>query len=493
MKVLLVYPRYPDTFWSFRHVLKFVRKKALLPPLGILTVASMLPEKWEKRLVDANVTKLRDKDIEWADMVFISAMIVQQKDTQEVVRRSKEKGKIVVAGGPYFTTQHKNVKGVDHFVLNEAEVTLPLFLDDLKKGKAKHIYRSKERPDIKKTPVPMWSLIKHKHYSSMAVQYSRGCPFNCEFCDIIIMNGRKPRTKTADQMMREFIAIYKTGYRGPIFIVDDNFIGNKKEAKQLLPILIKWQKKHKFPFSFLTEASTNMADDQELMNLMRTANFNKVFLGIETPNVDSLKECGKHQNVSRDLSEAVQTITGNGIQVFGGFIVGFDNDTDKIFDSQIKFIQENGICAAMVGVLTVIPETPLWIRLEKENRLTYELITGENTDATLNYIPAMGKEELIEGYKTVLSTIYSPKEYYQRINTFLKFYKPSTKSKLKMNDIRAFIKTTWRIGLFSNSRFRYWKLIIKTGLTKRKAFPVAVEYAIYGEHFKRITKRIVRS
>jgi radical SAM superfamily enzyme YgiQ (UPF0313 family) len=368
-----------------------------------------------------------------------------------------------------------------------------LFLKDLKKGKAKRVYSSNERPDIRSTPLPMWSLIRFKDYTCMPVQYSRGCPFNCEFCDIIIMNGRKPRTKSEPQMMNEFKALHNAGYRGPVFIVDDNFIGNKTHVKKLLPELIKWQRANGYPFSFLTEASTNMADDKVLLKMMSDANFNKVFLGIETPNVESLKECGKFQNVTRDLGKAVKTIHRHGMQVMGGFIVGFDNDNKSIFDTQIKFIQENGICTAMVGLLTVIPNTQLWTRLKNEGRLTGEESSGENTDIVVNYVPTMDRDELIEGYKRILTTIYSSKHYYKRVNTFLKDYKPNGRGKLGRGDVRAFFKSTWSIGLLSRSRFRYWSLLIRTAAFRRRSLPVAVEYAILGEHFQRITKRIVGS
>lgn len=491
MKILMVYPKYPDTYWSFNHVLKFVGKGAIFPPLGLMTVSSMLPRNWEKKLIDMNVDEVMDIDILWADYVFVSAMIVQRASVKEIIERCNKLGRKVVAGGPAFTTANELYKGVDHFVLNEGEVTVPMFLKDLKKGKPKKFYRSTERPPITKTPIPDWSLININRYSSMAVQYSRGCPFNCEFCDIIVMNGRKPRTKTPKQMMAEIRSLHKTGYRGPVFIVDDNFIGNKKHVKQFLPLLIRFQKKNKFPFSFFTEASTNLADDKELMTMMADCNFNKVFLGIETPNMDSLQECGKYQNIKRDLGETVRTINGYGMQVMGGFIVGFDNDTEETFKNQIDFIQENGIVWAMVGILMALPETALYKRLQKEGRLIKALPSGENTDGTMNFEPKMDKEILVDGYKHILSTIYSQKYYYRRIKTFIKFYKPRRHSKLKAQDMRAFFRSIWEIGILSKARFRYWDLLISTAIRNYKAFPVAVEYAILGEHFRKITKKVV--
>lgn len=489
MNVLLVYPKYPDTFWSFKHVLKFISKKAAFPPLGLLTVGAMLPGEWRKKLVDLNVEPLTDEQIAWADMVFLSAMIVQKKNAQAIIDRCRALGRKIVAGGPAFTTQHEEFTGVDHFVLNEAEVTLPLFLRDLANGCPEKVYTSDQRPCITETPLPLWSLINIKDYATMAIQYSRGCPFNCEFCDIVIMNGRVPRCKTPAQMEREFKTLYDAGWRQSVFIVDDNFIGNKGEVKRMLPALVRWQKEHKYPFTLLTEASIDLANDEKLMQMMSRANFFKVFLGIETPDRESLKECGKFQNASRDLNKAVQTIHRHGMQVMGGFIVGFDNDTETIFDAQINFIQQIGVVTAMVGMLTALPQTRLWHRLKEEGRLLGDA-TGENTDGVLNFMPRMGINTLNEGYRKILASIYSPRQYYQRINTFLEEYKPTAISRLRKDDIVAFIRSTWRIGIFSRARFHYWKLLLKTFWKKRMALPIAVELAIYGLHFEKITKRI---
>ena len=492
MKILLVYPEYPDTFWSFKYVLKFVSKKAAFPPLGLLTVGAMLPANWEKKLVDVNVEPLRDEQILWADMVFISAMIIQKKSAQEIIDRCKNLGRKVVAGGPAFTTKHEGFSGVDHFVLNEAEVTLPLFLADLAADSLKRMYVSQEKPTLTETPVPLWSLINIKDYATLAVQYSRGCPYNCEFCDIIVMNGRRPRTKSASQIKKEFQAIYDAGWRKSVFIVDDNFIGNRHEVKKMLPELIGWQKEHRFPFTLLTEASTDLANDEELMQMMSGANFFKVFLGLETTDNQSLKECGKYQNAALDLVEAVNMIHRHGMQVMGGFIVGFDNDTESIFEAQIKFIQQIGVVTAMVGMLTALPKTRLWYRLETEGRLFSES-TGENTDGSFNYVPAMGVDNLIAGYRKILRTIYSPKCYYQRINTFIANYTPTVRTKIKREDLVAFYRSAWRIGIISRARFRYWGLLIKTLVKKRTALPIAVELAIYGLHYDKIARRICRN
>lgn len=490
INALLVYPKCPDTFWSFKHVMKFISKKAAFPPLGLLTIAPMLPKEWNKKLIDVNIKELSDDEIKWADIILISAMLVQKEDAKKIIKRCKSFGKTIVAGGPAFTTQHEKLTEVDHFVLNEAEITLPMFLKDLAKGNAKKIYTSTKRPDITKTPIPDWSLINFKDYVTMMVQYSRGCPFNCEFCDIIIMNGRIPRTKTPNQIINEIQSLYNRGWRGSIFIVDDNFIGNKTKVKQMLRHLIKWQKEKGYPFKFLTEASLNLADDQELMQMMSEANFNKVFLGIETPSINSLKECGKFQNTKRNLAESVKIIHKNGMQVMGGFIVGFDNDTENIFESQIRFIQEVGIGTAMVGILTALPKTKLWHRLKREGRLLKDT-SGENTDGSINFIPKMGIENLSKGYKKIISAIYSPKNYFKRLNTFFKHYDPKVKNKIKhpLKMISAFFKSIWSIGIISKARSYYWKLLIKIGFTKIKAFPLAVEQAIYWKHFSKMVQR----
>jgi radical SAM superfamily enzyme YgiQ (UPF0313 family) len=489
MNILLVYPKYPDTFWSFKTVMKYISKKAAFPPLGLMTVGAMLPREWTVSLVDVNTRPLLDKQIKDADMVFISAMIVQQDSAREIVQRCKALGTSVVAGGPLFLSRHDQFPEVDHFVLNEAEITLPLFLEDLKKGTPQRMYSSDVRPDISTTPAPDWSLARMKDYATMSVQYSRGCPFNCEFCDIIVMNGRTPRTKAPAQIMAEFDSLYAAGWRGGVFIVDDNFIGNTNEVKKMLPLLIQWQKERRYPFQFLTEASVNLADDSELMQLMSQANFHKVFLGIETPEVDSLRECGKHQNATRNLVQAVQTIQRHGMQVMGGFIVGFDNDTESTFDAQVRFIQQVGIVTAMVGLLNVLPHTRLWRRLSSENRLLDDS-KGENTDGSLNFIPKMDRQTLLDGYHHVISQLYSRRMYYKRIKVFLKNYTPTVKSRFTMNDLQALIKSMYKIGLFSRASILYWQLVLKTAFTNIKLLPVVMDMIICGEHFNKMRKRL---
>lgn len=493
MKVLLIYPEYPKTFWSFNSTLKFVGKKATFPPLGLLTIAAMLPKEWENKLIDINVSKLRDKDIEWADIIFISAMLVQKKSVQEIVKRCKLFGKLIVAGGPLFWMEHKQFAEIDYFVLDEAEITLPLFLQDLENGRTKKIYAFSEKPSLENTPIPLWSLINLKKYATMPVQYSRGCPFDCEFCDIVAMNGRVLRTKDIEQMIAEFQALYNAGWRGSVFIVDDNFIGNKTKVKEMLRQLIEWQKQNNYSFQFLTEASMNLAEDVELMQLMSEANFYKVFLGIETPCIESLKECGKDQNVRIDLATAIKIIQQNGMQVMGGFIVGFDNDPPNIFDAVSNFIQNNAVVTAMVGILTALPRTKLYQRLQKEDRLLGDS-NGENSSG-INFIPKMGIKDLEEGYKKILTYIYTPKNYYQRIQLFVKNYNPTVKAKLTKEDVRAFVRSIWRIGICSRARFFYWKMLFYNFFNKkrRKALPMAIELAIMGLHFSAISKKVIET
>ncbi|MEI6080623.1 MAG: radical SAM protein, partial [bacterium] len=348
MNVLLLYPKYPDTFWSFKHVMSFAGSKAAYPPLGLLTVASMLPSEWNKKLIDMNINELKDEDILEADIVFISAMIAQNNSAIETIERCKSLNRTVVAGGPLFMSHQQKFDQVDHLILGEGELTLPAFLKDFKAGTAKHVYRAEEFPDMSKTPLPMWSLINFKDYATMSVQYSRGCPFDCEFCDIVVMNGRVPRSKTPSQMINELEFLYKAGWRGRVFIVDDNFIGNKSKVIELLDVLSGWQKKHKYPFTFTTQTSIDLADNPELMQKMRDSFFQQVFIGIETPHYDSLNECGKKQNTRTNLEDSIKTINNYGILVMGGFIVGFDSDPKEIFESQINFIQRTGVVIAMV-------------------------------------------------------------------------------------------------------------------------------------------------
>ena len=491
MKVLLVYPKYPDSFWSFKHALKFIGVKPASPPLGLLTVAAMLPREWEKRLIDLNVRKLRDEDLRWADLVMISAMAIQKQSAKEVLARCRNLGVKTVAGGPLFTMEPEEFPEVDHLVLNEGEVTLPAFLEDLARGTLKRVYTSRELPPLESTPVPMWDLISFKDYATMSIQFSRGCPYDCEFCDITTLFGHRPRLKSVDQMLQELDALYYRGWRGTVFIVDDNFIGNKARLKKsVLPAMIDWMEKRRYPFWFITEASINLADDEELMSLMQKAGFSSVFIGIETPSEESLRECNKFNNVKRDLIASVKKIQNFGLQVSGGFIVGFDSDTPSIFERQIAFIQQSGIVTAMVGLLHAPVGTRLFERLKKEKRLLPGVsFSGNNTDLTINFIPKMNLQSLLDGYRRIVTTIYEPARYYERVLEFFKEFKPARKKSIRMLRfcyVKALIKAMFYLGVLEKGRRHYWRLLLKTLVRYPRFFPEAVTFAIYGLHFRKI-------
>ena len=489
MNILLVYPEYPDTFWSFKHALKFVSKKASFPPLGLLTVASMLPKDWDKKLIDMNAAKLKDEDILWADYVFISAMSIQSESADEIIHRCKSLGTKIVAGGPLFTSTPGNYKEVDHLVLNEAEITLPQFLHDVNAGEPKHKYTTKEWADIAATPLPLWDIVPLKNYTSMNIQYSRGCPFDCDFCDITVLYGRKARTKTKEQVISELDALYFSGWRGPVFFVDDNFIGNKGKLKrEILPAIAEWMVKRKNPFYLNTEASINLADDEKLMHLMVIAGFEAVFIGIESPNDDSLVECNKPQNRNRDLIASIKKIQQAGLEVQGGFIVGFDNDPPSIFEKLANFIQESGIVTAMVGLLNAPKGTKLQKRLEDEGRML-ENFTGSNTDFSINFIPKMDLNALLEGYQKILDKIYSPKYYYERVMRFLKEFDPKKKKIFHVNPnyILALFKSIIKLGVMGEERIYYWKLFFWSLFRKPQLFSLAILFSIYGFHFRKIS------
>ena len=495
MKALLIYPQNPETFWSFKHALKFISKKALHPPLGLVTVAAMLPDSWEKKLIDENVEPLKDKHLQWADYAFISAMAIQRKSVRRVVARCRAMGVKVVAGGPLFTTRHQDFEGFDHFVLGEAEITLPPFLRDLEAGQAKPLYTTDQYPSLADTPSPLWHLLKLRSYASMSLQYSRGCPFQCEFCDITALFGRRVRTKGANQIQAELDSLYAAGWRGPLFIVDDNFIGNRTKLKrEVLPAISCWMKQHRHPFVFSTEASIDLSDDEILMKMMVRAGFDGVFVGIETPNEDSLAECSKLQNRNRDLVACVRKIQSFGLEVRGGFIVGFDSDTPSVFEQQIELIQKSRIVTAMVGLLNAPRGSQLYRRITQEGRLLTEA-TGDNTDFSTNIVPRMGLEELSRGYSEIINGIYSPKPYFARVRAYLREYHPPEKNRkhfhpryvrLHSGYAWAFPKSLVVLGVKDRARWQYWKLLLWSLFRRPRLFPMAVTFAIYGFHFRKV-------
>ncbi|WP_243303849.1 B12-binding domain-containing radical SAM protein [Geothrix oryzisoli] len=476
-----------------RYALPFIGKKAVFPPLGLLTVAAMLPEDCQVSLVDLNVAPLREAAVAQADLVFVSAMIVQKESMARVVGLCNRLGTPVVAGGPYPTSCHDQIQGVDHFVLNEAEVTLPLFLHDYALGQAKPLYTSPEKPDLARTPAPRFDLVRRKDYAEMALQFSRGCPHDCEFCDIIELFGRRPRTKSPAQFLHELELLYAEGWRGPLFLVDDNFIGNRREVKALLAELIPWQQQRHHPFTFFTEASLDLAADEPLMDQMVQAGFNMVFLGIETPDLCALKAAGKQQNLKADLLASIRKIQRKGMEVSGGFIVGFDSDGGDIFDRQVRFIQEAAIPTAMVGLLTALPKTRLHHRLEAEGRLTGDSGGGNNThDLRLNFLPRMDARKLIDGYKRILAEIYHPDRYFERCLQLLKTMKPplTSRRKLHIMELRAFVRSLV-VQTFSRYGWSYWRFLVQGFFARPLMVPETVTLAVKGHHYFKITRSLL--
>ena len=492
VNVLFISPEFPETFWSFTHALRFIGRRASSPPLGLLTVAALLPARWEKRLVDLNVTELTDADLKWADYAFIGGMIVQRASAIAVIARCKAAKLPVVAGGPLFTMEHERFDGVDHFVLDEAELTLPPFLADLERGCAERIYRATGFADLTASPVPMWELLDFRRYASMSVQFCRGCPYDCDFCNVTALLGHRPRTKTVAQVIAELDALTGLGWRGNVFFVDDNLIGNKRDAKaKLLPALIEWQQRHgHIPLN--AQVSMNLADDDELLRMMAQAGFDTAFIGIETPDEAALAACNKKQNLRRDLIADVKKIQRAGIEVYAGFIVGFDSDTASSFQRLTDFIQRSGIVTAMVGLLQAPPGTRLYERIRAEGRLTGAM-TGDNVDGTTNILPLMGLDTLRQRYHALIGQLYEPKYYYARVRTFLREYRvPDVRARLDMRRLLAFVRSMARLGVAGRERLQYWRLLAWTLARRPRLLPNAVTLAIYGYHFRMISERLTR-
>ncbi len=496
--ILLVYPEVPgNTYWSYKYALKFINKKSSMPPLGLVTIASFFPADYHLKLVDLNVAPLLDEAIEWADAVFISAMIVQKESMENVVSRCRVFGKTIVAGGPYVTNSADEICGVDHLLTGEVDHTLTGFLDDLDKGTAQSVYPMPEHPDISSLPVPRFDLLDLDAYGSMAVQYSRGCPFRCEFCDIWTVYGNRPRLKKAESMVAELDWLYRLGWKGAVFVVDDNFIGNKRRVKNdLLPAVKDWQAQHGYPFHLFTEASINLADDETLLSGMREAGFNAVFIGIETPNREGLEETGKNQNLKTDMEAAVQTIQRQGIEVLAGFIVGFDSDPPDIFKRQIDFIQKNAIPKAMIGLLTALPGTRLFQRLSSEDRLLDAPIGGNNTHAmTTNFKTKMDPHLVREGYKQILAFLYDfrMKNYFARCSDFLDTieYRDYFQRKIGFKEVKIFLKSLFRQP-FTPYGFQYIKYLVRNLFKNKDLFGEAVTLSICGHHYHKITRQALK-
>ncbi|MEP0912885.1 B12-binding domain-containing radical SAM protein [Leptolyngbya sp. GB1-A1] len=488
MRVLLLYPLFPKSFWSFEKALELVDRKALLPPLGLATVAAILPQTWEFKLIDRNVGSVAEEDWDWADLVILSAMIVQKEDFLAQIQEAKRRGKRVAVGGPYATAlpHEAETAGADYLILDEGEITLPLFIEAIERGDQQGVFRSNgEKPDVTGTPVPRFDLLDFSAYDNMSVQFSRGCPFQCEFCDIIVLYGRKPRTKTPAQLIAELERLYELGWRRTIFLVDDNFIGNKRNVKLLLKELKPWMAEHGYPFAFNTEASVDLAQDQELMDLMVACNFNAVFLGIETPDEDSLALTQKFQNTRDSLSDAVDAIIRSGLRVMAGFIIGFDGEKPGAGDRIVQFVEKTAIPTAFFSMLQALPDTALWHRLEKEGRLRG---SGNINQTTLmNYVPTRPLEQIAQEYIDAFWQLYDPLAYLNRTyRHFEKLGTPEHKSRLRKVSwvsIRAMLIVFWRQGILRKTRFQFWINLIKIWQTNPRVWEHYLSICAINEHF----------
>jgi radical SAM superfamily enzyme YgiQ (UPF0313 family) len=469
MNVLLLYPRFPKSFWSFEKTLALLDRKAMLPPLGLVTVAAILPQEWNFKLVDLNVREVTDAEWDWAEYVILSAMIVQKSDLLTQIKIAKQKGKKVAVGGPYATALPQEVTGVgaDYLILDEGEITLPLFIDAIARGETSGIFRANgEKPDVTGTPIPRFDLLEFDAYSEMSVQFSRGCPFQCEFCDIIVLYGRKPRTKTPAQLLKELDYLYELGWRRSIFMVDDNFIGNKRNVKLFLKELLPWMVEHQYPFSFATEASVDLANDQELMDAMVQCNFGAVFLGIETPDEASLTLTQKHQNTRDSLSDAVYRITKSGLRVMAGFIIGFDGEKTGAGQRIVRFVEQTAIPTALFSMLQALPDKALWHRLQREGRLRSQVdSSGGNQTTLMNFVPTRPLEEIAREYVEAFWELYEPSKFLDRAYRHYRIlgeatYPKKGKRAKKATDwiaIRAVLTIFWRQGLVRSTRWQFWR------------------------------------
>nr|WP_242040267.1 MULTISPECIES: B12-binding domain-containing radical SAM protein [Desertifilum] len=462
VRALLIYPVFPPTFWSYNKILELVDRQVLLPPLGLITVAAILPQTWEFKLVDRNVRAVTEAEWEWADLVILSAMIVQKQDLLDQIQEAKKRGKLVAVGGPYATSVPEEVQdvGTDFLILDEGEITLPMFIEALERGEKTGIFRTTEKPAVTETPVPRYDLLELDAYDSMSVQFSRGCPFQCEFCDIIVLYGRKPRTKTPAQLLKELDTLYQLGWRRGVFMVDDNFIGNKRNVKLLLKELKIWQEQHQYPFRFNTEASVDLASDPELMKMMVDCNFDAVFLGIETPDEESLQLTKKFQNTRSSLAETVEQIIEAGLRPMAGFILGFDGEKKEAATRIIQFVEQAAIPTAMLGMLQALPNTALWHRLEKEGRLRVNDKQDINQSTLLNYVPTRPIEDIANEYVEAFWQLYDPHIFLDRTyRCFLKLGAPTAKEPFKLpswTDLKALSIIIWRQGVKRDTRWRFW-------------------------------------
>lgn len=502
MRALLIYPIFPPTFWSYDKILELVDRKVLLPPLGLITVASILPQTWDFKLVDRNIRAVTEEEWQWADIVIFSAMIVQKYDLIEQIKEAKRRGKSVAVGGPYATSVPHELQesGVDFLVLDEGEITLPMFVEALERGDTQGTFRTTEKPAVTSTPIPRYELLELDAYDSMSVQFSRGCPFQCEFCDIIVLYGRKPRTKTPEQLLQELDYLYELGWRRGVFMVDDNFIGNKRNVKLLLKELKIWQEKHQYPFRFNTEASVDLADDEELMQLMVDCYFDAVFLGIETPDEDSLQLTKKFQNTRSSLADAVDKIIRIGLRPMAGFIIGFDGEKKGAGDRIVRFAEQVGIPTTTFAMLQALPNTALWHRLEKEGRLRQGRDGNINQTTLMNFTPTRPIEDIAQEYVDAFWRLYDPHAYLDRVyHCFLKLGKPTAKPEAKLPtlvDLKALAIVIWRQGIKRDTRWKFWHHLFSIIQKNPEVWEHYLTMCAHNEHFleyREIVKRQIEA
>ncbi len=489
MKVLLIYPLFPKTFWSYERILELINRKALLPPLGLITVAAILPQEWEFKLVDRNVRSVTEAEWDWADLVICSAMIVQKPDLIAQIKEAKKRGKSVAVGGPYPTSLPEEMRevGVDYLILDEGEITLPLFVEALQRGETQGEFTANgEKPSVTETPIPRYDLLEQEAYDSMSVQFSRGCPFQCEFCDIIVLYGRKPRTKTPQQLLGELQALYDLGWRGGVFMVDDNFIGNKRNVKLLLQDLKTWQQERNYPFRFDTEASLDLAQDDELIQLMLECNFAAVFMGIETPDIESLRFTKKLQNTRSSLLDSIDKVTRSGLRVIAGFIIGFDGEKPGAGQRIVEFAEITGIPTTTFAMLQALPHTALWHRLEKEGRL----IQGSgniNQTTLMNFVPTRPVEEIAQEYVEAFSALYEPRQYLDRVyRYFLKLGAPKVQTPFQWPQwvvVRALAIVIWRQGVVRATRWQFWHHLLHMLWQNPAVVEQYITVCAHNEHF----------
>lgn len=527
MRVLLLHPEFPDSFWSFRSVLELVGRRALSPPLGLITAAAMLPADWDLRLVDCAVRAPTEEDWRFADMVMITGMIVQKPSIVALITEAGRRGLPVVAGGPYATSVPEDFEeaGADYLVLDEAEITLAPFLADIAAegphrrapgAPARRYTAGGKKPDLTATPVPRFDLLPLGAYDAMAVQYSRGCPFLCEFCDIITLYGRKPRTKSNDQIIAELEALTALGWRGGIFLVDDNFIGNKPNVRKLLPALEAWQAKNGFPFWFDTESSIDLAADQELLQMMVRSNFASVFIGIETPDEESLELTRKHQNNRKPMQESIELISRAGLRVMAGMILGFDNEKPGAGERVVQFIEEAAIATAGISLLQVLPNTGLHTRLEREGRLTGQMAGGGQMDA-LNFVPTRPSADILREYVEGYRALYDPVRYLERVKrqflilgidppfdttSTLPRGKPPARAPRVL--LRAFVQylrmaragaiVAWRLGVRrADTRWVFWKNLREIRRANPDRVVTYLSICAHIEHFRPLVESVAHA